>query len=194
LLRGIQSRKEEAVDCQAWQHEEQVSGCTRCISNTIKKFVEQQFQTIKNKKSSTNNNENSNLLLLSLEHFEEKINYFSQIEKQLENMSDYHKEASLQIDLKPIKTTYFSNKNFIKHNQFIFDIFGTSQITCPSISKLIADSGKLKTLDLLLGKLKLEGHRVLIFCQMTKMMDLLEDYMYKRRYTFYRLDGSTSIL
>ena len=39
---------------------------------------------------------------------------------------------------------------------------------------LICDSGKLKVLDRVLKKLKDEGHRVLIYSQMTKMIDILE--------------------
>ena len=63
----------------------------------------------------------------------------------------------------------------------------------PSMEKLILDSGKLSALDRLLGKLKLEGHRVLVYFQMTKMMDLMEDYCRYRRYDYLRLDGSTKI-
>jgi chromatin-remodeling ATPase INO80 len=36
------------------------------------------------------------------------------------------------------------------------------------------DSGKLHTLDMLLRRLRTEGHRVLLFAQMTKMLDILE--------------------
>ncbi|KAF3849702.1 hypothetical protein F7725_019421 [Dissostichus mawsoni] len=39
---------------------------------------------------------------------------------------------------------------------------------------LITDSGKLHTLDILLSRLKNQGHRVLIYSQMTRMIDLLE--------------------
>lgn len=39
---------------------------------------------------------------------------------------------------------------------------------------LVTDSGKLSVLDGLLKRLKEEGHRVLIYSQMTKMIDLLE--------------------
>lgn len=41
-------------------------------------------------------------------------------------------------------------------------------------NSLITDSGKLTVLDGLLTKLKMQGHRVLIYSQMTKMIDLLE--------------------
>ena len=39
---------------------------------------------------------------------------------------------------------------------------------------LVCDSGKLRALDSLLKQLKREGHRVLIYSQMTRMIDLLE--------------------
>ena len=39
---------------------------------------------------------------------------------------------------------------------------------------MVTDAGKLNVLDTLLQRLKDEGHRVLIYSQMTKMIDLLE--------------------
>ena len=57
--------------------------------------------------------------------------------------------------------------------------------------RLVFDCGKLKLLDNLLKKLFIENHRCLIFCQMTKMIDILEEYMLKRKFTYFRLDGST---
>ena len=55
---------------------------------------------------------------------------------------------------------------------------------------LTHSSGKMVLLDKLLPKLKQNGHRVLIFSQMVKMLDLLEDYLIKRKYAFERIDGS----
>ncbi|XP_028772802.1 chromatin-remodeling ATPase INO80-like [Neltuma alba] len=60
-------------------------------------------------------------------------------------------------------------------------------------AKLITDSGKLQTLDILLKRLRAENHRVLLFAQMTRMLNILEDYMNYRKYRYFRLDGSTSI-
>lgn len=51
---------------------------------------------------------------------------------------------------------------------------GWSHITIPDKETLVTDSGKLSVLDGLLKRLKEEGHRVLIYSQMTKMIDLLE--------------------
>lgn len=41
-------------------------------------------------------------------------------------------------------------------------------------NQLVSDAGKLTVLDSLLKRLKERGHRVLIYSQMTKMIDLLE--------------------
>lgn len=63
----------------------------------------------------------------------------------------------------------------------------------PQLQKLIMDSGKLAKLDALLRQLKVEGHRVLVYFQMTKMIDLMEEYLAFRQYKYLRLDGSSSI-
>lgn len=55
---------------------------------------------------------------------------------------------------------------------------------------LIASSGKMMLLDQLLTKLKKDNHRVLIFSQMVKMLDILGDYLQLRNYQFQRLDGT----
>ncbi|KAK7032434.1 putative DNA helicase ino80, partial [Halocaridina rubra] len=51
---------------------------------------------------------------------------------------------------------------------------GWSRILIPDKHSLIMDAGKLYVLDTLLSQLKAGGHRVLIYSQMTKMIDLLE--------------------
>ncbi|ORX58368.1 hypothetical protein BCR36DRAFT_111075 [Piromyces finnis] len=55
---------------------------------------------------------------------------------------------------------------------------------------LIMNSGKMVLLDKLLQRLKSDGHRVLIFSQMVRMLDILSDYIVLRGYTYQRLDGS----
>uniref|UniRef100_A0A1A8BF26 Chromodomain helicase DNA binding protein 1-like n=1 Tax=Nothobranchius kadleci TaxID=1051664 RepID=A0A1A8BF26_NOTKA len=55
---------------------------------------------------------------------------------------------------------------------------------------LVEASGKLCLLDRLLAFLHKEGHRVLLFSQMTRMLDILQDYMEYRGYSYERLDGS----
>ncbi|RNA10217.1 putative global transcription activator SNF2L2 isoform X1, partial [Brachionus plicatilis] len=52
-------------------------------------------------------------------------------------------------------------------------------------------SGKFELLDRILPKLKQTGHRVLMFCQMTSLMTVMEDYFNYRNFRYLRLDGGT---
>ncbi|KAG2686940.1 hypothetical protein I3760_09G030300 [Carya illinoinensis] len=65
------------------------------------------------------------------------------------------------------------------------------QVYFPDRRLIQFDCGKLQELAVLLRKLKSEGHRVLIFTQMTKMLDILEAFINLYGYTYMRLDGST---
>ncbi len=55
------------------------------------------------------------------------------------------------------------------------------------------DAGKLQTLAKLLRRLKRGGHRVLIFTQMTRMLDVLEAFLNLHGHTYLRLDGGTGV-
>lgn len=57
---------------------------------------------------------------------------------------------------------------------------------------LIRHASKMQLLDKLLVRLKETGHRVLIFSQMVRMLDLLATYLKLRGFAFQRLDGSMS--
>uniref|UniRef100_T1GGP4 ATP-dependent helicase brm n=1 Tax=Megaselia scalaris TaxID=36166 RepID=T1GGP4_MEGSC len=56
---------------------------------------------------------------------------------------------------------------------------------------LYRSSGKFELLDRVLPKLKVTGHRVLLFCQMTQCMTIIEDYLGWRHFQYLRLDGTT---
>ncbi|CAH6719822.1 helicase Swr1p [[Candida] jaroonii] len=66
-------------------------------------------------------------------------------------------------------------------------------IAFPDKSLLQYDCGKLQMLDKLLQQLTSEGHRALIFTQMTKVLDILEQFLNIHGYRYSRLDGSTKI-
>ncbi len=55
---------------------------------------------------------------------------------------------------------------------------------------LVSKSGKMKVLDQMLTALLQRGHKVLIFSQMTRMLDLLGDYLGHKAISYSRLDGS----
>lgn len=59
-----------------------------------------------------------------------------------------------------------------------------------ALKRLLKGSGKLVLLDKLLCRLKETGHRVLIFSQMVRMLDIIAEYLTKRHFSFQRLDGS----
>ena len=68
-----------------------------------------------------------------------------------------------------------------------------TKIQVPSMRRFVTDSGKLAQLDRLLQQLKEGGHRVLLYFQMTRMIDLMEEYLTYRNYKYCRLDGSTKL-
>ncbi|KAK9056168.1 hypothetical protein SSX86_027257 [Deinandra increscens subsp. villosa] len=58
---------------------------------------------------------------------------------------------------------------------------------------LVRSCGKLWILDRILVKLQSTGHRVLLFSTMTKLLDILEEYLQWRRLVYRRIDGTTSL-
>lgn len=57
---------------------------------------------------------------------------------------------------------------------------------------LVYNSGKMALLDRLLKRMQKQGSRVLIFSQMSRLLDILEDYCVFRDYKYCRIDGSTA--
>ncbi|KAL5201942.1 hypothetical protein ABZP36_012894 [Zizania latifolia] len=57
--------------------------------------------------------------------------------------------------------------------------------------EIVRASGKFELLDRLLPKLQRSGHRVLLFSQMTKLLNILEVYLQMYNFKYMRLDGST---
>ena len=58
---------------------------------------------------------------------------------------------------------------------------------------IVRSCGKLWILDRILIKLQRTGHRVLLFSTMTKLLDILEEYLQWRRLVYRRIDGTTSL-
>jgi ATP-dependent DNA helicase len=75
----------------------------------------------------------------------------------------------------------------------------TSAVIPPSnipvdLPDIVASSGKMLMLERLLPHLFLRGHKVLIFSQMTRMLDLMADWFeYVKKWKFCRIDGNVSI-
>ena len=66
-------------------------------------------------------------------------------------------------------------------------------IAFPDKRLLQYDCGKLQKLDALLRTLQAGGHRALIFTQMTKVLDILEQFLNIHGHKYLRLDGATKV-
>lgn len=66
-------------------------------------------------------------------------------------------------------------------------------IQFPDKRLLQYDCGKLQKLDKLLRQLQSGGHRALIFTQMTKVLDILEQFLNIHGHKYLRLDGATKV-
>ncbi|KAL4917070.1 SNF2 family N-terminal domain-containing protein [Aspergillus aurantiobrunneus] len=95
--------------------------------------------------------------------------------------------------LTPISTRHLTDKERFPS----YDPFHEAQmrlsIAFPDKRLLQYDCGKLQRLDKLLRDLKAGGHRALIFTQMTKMLDVLEQFLNIHGHRYLRLDGTTKV-
>lgn len=65
--------------------------------------------------------------------------------------------------------------------------------TLPPLGEhLVENCGKMVVLDKLLRRMQERGHRVLLFTQMTRILDIMEDYLVMRKFKYCRIDGNTS--
>lgn len=85
----------------------------------------------------------------------------------------------------------YNNLNRIPNVQKYFSMFKI--ISFPDKNLVEFDSGKLIKLANLLKRLKQNKSKVLIFTQMTRMLDILEIFLNLHGYTYVRLDGSTKV-
>lgn len=76
---------------------------------------------------------------------------------------------------------------------FLNKIMVNMRNSFPELRLIEYDCGKLQTLGRLLKQLKAEDHRVLIFTQMSRMLDILEQFLNYHGHTYLRLDGATKI-
>ncbi|KAH7108397.1 transcription regulator [Auriculariales sp. MPI-PUGE-AT-0066] len=130
------------------------------------------------------------------------------------------KEQILRVEMSTLQTHYYKNiltKNFTAlqksstgsahisllniamelkkaaNHPYLFEGAEPPATTNEEVFKaLVMNSGKMVLLDKLLTRLRADGHRVLIFSQMVRMLDILSDYMNLRSYPHQRLDGTVS--
>lgn len=109
-------------------------------------------------------------------------------------------EPELQV-WNPPPSTYWGRKeqkqiftrNLLEPTTLLHPIVSAMVTQFPDPRLIQYDCGKLQTLDKLLRKLKTDSHRVLIFTQMTKMLDVLEAFLNFHGHIYLRLDGTTKV-
>ncbi|CAD6582432.1 MAG: hypothetical protein TREMPRED_003281 [Tremellales sp. Tagirdzhanova-0007] len=125
-------------------------------------------------------------------------------------------EKILRVEMSAMQTHYY--KNILTKNFAVLSKGGTQQVSLMNVAMelkkasnhpylfdgaedrdkpwnevvrgLVMNAGKMVLLDKLLVKLKADGHRVLLFSQMVRLLDIISDYMMARGYVFQRLDGT----
>nr|AAH57567.1 Chromodomain helicase DNA binding protein 1-like [Mus musculus]AAH62966.1 Chromodomain helicase DNA binding protein 1-like [Mus musculus] len=102
----------------------------------------------------------------------------------MKDLDAFENETSKKVKLQNILTQL---RKCVDH-PYLFD--GVEPEPFEVGEHLIEASGKLHLLDRLLAFLYSGGHRVLLFSQMTHMLDILQDYMDYRGYSYERVDGS----
>uniref|UniRef100_A0A0K0G120 E1A-binding protein p400 (inferred by orthology to a human protein) n=1 Tax=Strongyloides venezuelensis TaxID=75913 RepID=A0A0K0G120_STRVS len=69
----------------------------------------------------------------------------------------------------------------------------SAMFSFPELRLIEYDCGKLQRLTIMLRELFTQGHRVLIFTQMSSMLDILQEFLSYHGYKYFRLDGSTPL-
>ncbi len=104
------------------------------------------------------------------------------------------KSSSVPVEMKNLKlqNLFMQLRKVCNHPYLFFHPYNPKTNLLKIDEELVQSSGKLVILDQLLTALLAKKHRVLIFSQMTGMLDLLEDFLSMREIQFCRIDGSTS--
>ncbi|KAJ5481017.1 Helicase swr1 [Penicillium diatomitis] len=95
--------------------------------------------------------------------------------------------------LTPVETRLLTNTSKDQSYDPFHEARMRLSIAFPDKRLLQYDCGKLQRLDKLLRDLKAGGHRALIFTQMTKMLDILEQFLNIHGHRYLRLDGTTKV-
>jgi SNF2 family DNA or RNA helicase len=109
---------------------------------------------------------------------------FSALQEQLKSPNGVRGVSNTIMEMRNICNHPLISK---LHPQGIEDV-----LPCHPLPSEVRLCAKLEVLDRVLLKLKATGHRCLIFCTMTRLLDVLESYLEWRGLQFVRLDGGTS--
>ncbi|XP_062606790.1 helicase domino-like isoform X2 [Saccostrea cucullata] len=91
------------------------------------------------------------------------------------------------------RTEFCLRQHISPKTECLHQISSRMTVQFPELRLIQYDCGKLQTMDILLRQLKSENHRVLIFTQMTKMLNILEAFLNFHGHRYLRLDGTTKV-
>ncbi|KAM6963499.1 LOW QUALITY PROTEIN: helicase SRCAP-like [Tautogolabrus adspersus] len=153
--------------------------------------------------------QNKNNFLFQSHAVREAIHSIEERLELLQDIVDRFTFAIPPVEAPPISMHCCHPPPSLSHQQAVFSSTLSSQVApltrslhriqCymrtlfPDLRLIQYDCGKLQTLHTLLRKLKTGGHRVLIFTQMTRMLDVLEQFLNYHGHIYLRLDGSTRV-
>lgn len=116
--------------------------------------------------------------------------YKSLLMKDMGNLANCEKDQALGGARHSMLKSLFMQLRKCCNHPFVFDGAEVNPEST-SLQDLIAASGKLSVLDMLLQRLFQNQHRAVLFSQFTSVLDILEDYCRLRGWKYCRLDGST---
>ena len=116
--------------------------------------------------------------------------YKALLMKDVSSLSRMEGEAELSGNRYSLLRSLFMQLRKCCNHPFLFNGAETDPDET-SLKELVASSGKLSVLDVLLQSLCKKGHRVVLFSQFTMLLDLLEDYCILRGWKYCRLDRRT---
>ncbi|KAJ3487703.1 hypothetical protein NLJ89_g11688 [Agrocybe chaxingu] len=150
--------------------------------------------------------------ILPFSHLDTRLNYLDNVDrvnKSVKSYSDRAQEmvplvncfafvtpAVVSLDMPRIALSGFEDvvlQQPLGFDEVLHQASVKLQIAFPDASLLQYDCGKLQELATLLREKKSGGHRILIFTQMTRVLDILEIFLNFHGYLYLRLDGATKI-
>lgn len=111
--------------------------------------------------------------------------------EQIEKGTLFFKDGGSKIQKRGISNTIMQLRKVCNH-PFVFR--EVEDMLNPGLNvddMIVRTSGKFELLDRILPKFQQSGHKVLMFFQMTNIMNIFQDYCTWKGYSFLRLDGST---
>ena len=115
----------------------------------------------------------------------------SALGKHLESSSSGDGAVTDEPDMPKLQNIMAQLRKAANHPFLFPDVETVTEDGRPT-EEIVTASGKMVVLDKLLTKLREQGHRVVIFSQYTKVLDIISDYLDWRGYRHSRLDGSTN--